>query len=60
MTVYFNNIKRLLDELFVIKRNIKAGYDNSRCLVVPDWYANGCCRVLALIQTQYSMSTYSH
>jgi hypothetical protein len=24
-------------------------------MVVPDWYANGCCRVLALVQTLYSM-----
>jgi hypothetical protein len=31
------------------------GCDHSRFLVVPDWYANGCCRVLALEQTQYSM-----
>jgi hypothetical protein len=26
--------------------------DNSRCLVVPNWYANDYCRVLALVQTQ--------
>jgi hypothetical protein len=32
-----------------------SGCDHSRFLVVPDWYANGCCRVLALEQTQYSM-----
>ena len=31
------------------------GCDHSKFLVVPDWYANGCCRVLALEQTQYSM-----
>ena len=31
------------------------GRDHSRFIVVPDWYANGCCRVLALEQTQYSM-----
>jgi hypothetical protein len=29
------------------------GCDNSRFLGLPDWYANGCCRVLALEQTQY-------
>jgi hypothetical protein len=32
-----------------------AGCDHSRFLVVPDWYGNGCCCVLALEQTQYSM-----
>jgi hypothetical protein len=32
-----------------------SGCDHSRFLVVPDWYANGCCRVIALEQTQYSM-----
>jgi hypothetical protein len=31
------------------------GCDHSRFIVVPDWYANGCCHVLALEQTQYSM-----
>jgi quinol-cytochrome oxidoreductase complex cytochrome b subunit len=33
------------------------GCDNSRFLVVPDWYVTGCYRVLALVQTQYSMCT---
>jgi hypothetical protein len=28
-----------------------SGCDNSIFLVIPDWYANGCCRVLA--QTLY-------
>ena len=32
-----------------------SGCDNSRFLGVPDWYANGCCRVIALEQTQYSI-----
>ena len=32
-----------------------SGCDHSRFLVAPDWYANGCCRVLALEQTRYSM-----
>jgi hypothetical protein len=30
---------------------ITTGCDHSRFLVVPDWYANGCCRVLALART---------
>jgi hypothetical protein len=33
-----------------------SGCDHSRFLVAPDWYANGCCRVLELEQTQYSMT----
>jgi hypothetical protein len=30
---------------------LMSGCDNSRFLVVPDWYTNGCCRVLELVQT---------
>ena len=32
------------------------GCDNSRFLVVPDWYANDYCRVLALVHTQCVLS----
>jgi hypothetical protein len=40
---------------FVCQNHRNTGCDHSRFLVVPDWYANVCCRVLALEQTQYSM-----
>jgi hypothetical protein len=49
--IYFNFSYSLL-----LRHLPSSGCDHSSFLVVPDWYANGCCCVLnALEQTQYSM-----
>ena len=37
---------------------IYTGCNNSRFLVVPDWYANGCCRVFALDGTNSVLNVY--
>jgi hypothetical protein len=37
---------------------VLAGCDNSRFFVVPDWYANGCCRVLALVYKLSILNVY--
>ena len=37
---------------------VTAGCDNPRFLDVPDWYANDCCRVLALERTQCVLSQF--
>jgi hypothetical protein len=34
----------------------QSGYNNSRFLIVPDWYTNGYCHVLELVQTHKSIS----
>ena len=44
------NLSNIIKLVLIFLFNV--GCDHSRFLVVPDWYANGCCRVLALEQTQ--------
>ena len=66
MTTFFKICFKILKKPQVLRLKFNysslistTGCDNPIFLVVPDWYANDYCRVLALepTQLQYSMCT---